>query len=514
MSSLERWQLAERHWAARQREAAATEYHALLADPDWVLPASLRLGAIAMGRGDVRGAVEHALEAYGAREPDAVLLEALCRLLLDVGELQAALDCASDKAVAECTDPAVLLGFGRMLSSQGLPERSLPLLRRALAHGATGAEVHYRLGNDEAYAGDVAAARREYETALRIDSTHAPTHRGLAKLERATPEKNHLIRLRQAVSRVADSHPDAPLLHYAMFKELDDCEQIDAAWSALKTGMQLRRKQVRHDDATEAALFAALHKVRAKPGAPVLPGPTPVFIVGLPRSGTTLLERVLGGHPDVADAGELRDAVAQLRWCTNRMGGPHLDPALVEAADEVDPALFGRRYLEHSQWQARSMRLYTDKMPANALMVGLLANAIPQARFLNLVRDPMDACFSNLKELFADAYPHSYDMGEMAAHYRRHHGLMQHWHEQFPGRILDVHYEELATDPEPVARAVLEHCGLDWTPTVLAPEARRGTVATASAAQVREPIHARFVGQWRRYEHHLKPLRAALGDLA
>ena len=110
MPSLARWQLAERHWAARQREAAEGEYRALLADPDWVLPASLRLGAIAMGRGDVRGAVEHALQAHAAREPDPVLLEALCRLLLDVGELRAALDCIDDPAMADCTDPAVLLG--------------------------------------------------------------------------------------------------------------------------------------------------------------------------------------------------------------------------------------------------------------------------------------------------------------------------------------------------------------------------------------------------------------------
>ena len=154
MPSLARWQLAEQHWAARQREAAASEYRQLLADPDWVLPASLRLGAIAMGRGDVRGAVEHALQAHAAREPDPVLLEALCRLLLDVGELRAALDCIDDPAMADCTDPAVLLGAGRMMSAQGLPDRSLPLLRRAQVHGATGAELHYRLANDEAYAGN------------------------------------------------------------------------------------------------------------------------------------------------------------------------------------------------------------------------------------------------------------------------------------------------------------------------------------------------------------------------
>ena len=520
MSSLARWRLAEQHWAAHQREAAASEYRQLLADPDWILPASLRLGAIAMGSGDVRGAVEHALQAHAAREPDPVLLEALCRLLLDVGELRAALDCVDDPAVAECTEPAVLFGLGRMMSAQGLPDRSLPLLRRAQRHGAVGPELHYRLGNDEAYAGHADAARREYESCLRLAPDFAPAHRGLAKLARATPERNHVARLRSLAQRIADAHPDAPLVHYALFKELDDLGQPDAAWPALAHGMRLRRAQVRHDDADEAALFVALHRVTAAQASPVSAahdaeaGPQPVFIVGLPRSGTTLLERILGAHPDVADAGELRDAVAQLRWCTNLAGGPHPDAALVDAARGTDLHAFGRRYLAHTQWHAGGRRLYTDKLPANYLLVGLLANALPQARFLHLSRSAMDVCFSNLKELFADAYPHTYDQREMAAHYHRYHALMAHWRAQFPGRILDVDYDALVTDPEATARRVLGFLGLDWDAAVLAPQARSGIVATASSAQVREPIHGRFVGQWHRYASHLQPLREALGEFA
>ena len=480
MSSLARWRLAEQHWAAHQREAAASEYRQLLADPDWILPASLRLGAIAMGSGDVRGAVEHALQAHAAREPDPVLLEALCRLLLDVGELRAALDCVDDPAVAECTEPAVLFGLGRMMSAQGLPDRSLPLLRRAQRHGAVGPELHYRLGNDEAYAGHADAARREYESCLRLAPDFAPAHRGLAKLARATPERNHVARLRSLAQRIADAHPDAPLVHYALFKELDDLGQPDAAWPALAHGMRLRRAQVRHDDADEAALFVALHRVTAAQASPVSAahdaeaGPQPVFIVGLPRSGTTLLD----------------------------------------AARGTDLHAFGRRYLAHTQWHAGGRRLYTDKLPANYLLVGLLANALPQARFLLLSRSAMDVCFSNLKELFADAYPHTYDQREMAAHYHRYHALMAHWRAQFPGRILDVDYDALVADPEATARRVLGFLGLDWDAAVLAPQARSGIVATASSAQVREPIHDRFVGQWHRYASQLQPLRQALGKFA
>lgn len=513
-ASLQRWQRAEQHFAAREIHAARNEYLALLADADWVLPANLRLGSLAIESGQVRAAVAHALAAFAARESDPVLLEALCRLLLDVGEVQAALACADDPCVAACGDAAVLAGFGALMDDQGVPERALPLLRRALALGAQGPEIHLRLGNAEGYAGNAAAAEAALEACLALDPDFAPAHRVLAKLRPATPASNHVHRLRAALARVPDGHPDAPLLHYALFKELDDLGDTAAAWPALEAGLRLRRQQVRHLDSDEAALFEALMQVDANPPGEVLPGPAPVFIVGMPRSGTTLLERMLGAHPDVADAGELRDFTAQLRWCAQRMGGPHPDADLVAAAAAADLSALGPRYLAHTQWQAQGRAFYTDKLPTNFLNVGFIANALPQARILHLVREPMDVCFSNLKEWFAGAYPHSYQFDEMAAHYRRYRALMAHWRQRFPGRVLDVAYRDLVAQPEATARRVLAHCGLDFHPGVLAVEARRGAVATASAAQVREPIHTRFLGQWRRYEAPLQPLRQALGPLA
>ena len=283
------------------------------------------------------------------------------------------------------------------------------------------------------------------------------------------------------------------------------------AAQALESGMRARRAQVAFDPAAEADLFEALHAV-----APDLErghvgeGPQPIFIVGLPRSGTTLLERILGGHPQVADAGELRDFTAQLRWGTALPGTNELDAPLVRAASRIDFAELGERYLSHTRWHARGKPFYTDKLPANFLNVGFIAQALPGAKILHMSRAPMDACFSNLKELFGPAYPHSYDQGEMADHYVRYRALMAHWHAAFPRRILDVSYEALAAEPERVAREVLAFCGLPWDDAVLAPEQRTGAVATASTAQVREPIHGRFVGQWRRYERQLQPLRERL----
>jgi hypothetical protein len=336
-----------------------------------------------------------------------------------------------------------------------------------------------------------------------------------AKLRRQTIDDNHVESLHAAIAHMADSAADAPSLYYALFKELDDLGRCDDAWRALETGMRLRRRQVDFDAAAEARLFE--HLQRSCGSAPVgttthEEGPVPIFIVGMPRSGTTLLERILGAHSLVADAGELRDFTMQLRWMCDRIGGPQLDLDLAQRADRVNMAGLGCRYLSHSRWHARGRPFYTDKMPANFVHVGYIARAMPQARILHMVREPMDTCFSNLKELFANAYPHSYDQVEMAQHYLRYRDLMAHWHRQYPGRILDVEYGALVADPEQVARHVLAFCGLPWEPSLVAIESRSNAVATASSVQIREPIHRRFVGQWRHYGAQLQPLRRQLEE--
>ena len=516
-ASLQLWQRAERLLQSDEREAARLAYSSLLEDRDWLLPACLRLSTLAVESGQLREAVSLVLRAHRvhAGEEDAALLEALCRQLIQLGELRAALDCAGASAVAHSRDPAVLAGVGQLLSEQSLPDRALPLLLRARQCGGDSAELRYRIGLCSMYSGDLDAAERELDACLRMEPGFAPAHRIRARLRRQTPERNHVGVLRQAVARTPGA-TGSPLLHYALFKELDDLGQTEAAWQSLQAGMRMRRAEVAQDEAAEVALFEFLMEPHA-PASSDVPadaglGPTPIFIVGMPRSGTTLLERILGAHRQVADAGELRDFNFQLRWACDRVGGPHLDLDLVLRARDTDLAEVGRRYLSQTQWYANGADFYTDKLPANFMHIGHIAGALPRARILHMVREPMDTCFSNLKELFADAYPHSYDQGEMARHFLRYQALMAHWHRQFPGRILDVHYDRLVAEPAAVAREVLAYCGLQWDPSVLAIEARGGAVATASSVQMREPIHQRFVGQWRRYEVQLQPLRQALGE--
>lgn len=509
--ALATWQAAEQFRAGGQADAAAKAYEQLAAHEDWIAPARLRLAQLALAAGRLREAVAQALAAAQADETDPVVLEAVLTALCQVGELEQALALSARPALVQAHDAAVQQGVGERLQEQSFPAEAHPFLQRARQLGADGPGLHYQLGLSALYMGELDAAEAGFEDCLARQPLHAAAHRQLAKLRRATPERNHLPRLRAAIAAMPPAFPDAPPLHYALFKELDDLGDTEAAWAALEAGMRARRAQLAYEPAAEAAVFERLMQ-RDGQGANTVaePGPAPVFILGQPRSGTTLLERILGGAEAVADAGELRDFGFQLRWCADLPGRPGPDLALLEAAEKVDPAELGRRYLQHTQWRAGGKPLYTDKLPANFLWLGHIARALPQAKFLHLLRDPMDVGFSNLKELFADAYPHSYDQVEMAAHLRRYRALMAHWHRVFPGRILDVSYEALATDPDATAQQVLAFLGLPAQPGVADIAARTGAVATASAVQLREPVHARFLGQWRRYESRLQAMRRAL----
>lgn len=509
--SIQAWRRAQE--AARGgAQAARKAFDGLLGIAELEVPARLRLLALNLEEGGLRAATAQALIAARLPESDPVLVLELSRRLLDLGEVEAGLCCLRSPAVTDSIDPSTHANAGRMLSDLSFYDLALVHLQRAQALGMAGTGLHYLIGMARMYCGEVDSAEQALEASLLGDPDFMPALRLLSTLRRQTSQHNHLDRLRAAQARLGDRHVFAPLVQYALFKELDDLGQPEAAWPHLERGMATRRAQVDFAEDAEEALFQALLQWSPAATADAFIGedPTPLFIVGMPRSGTTLLERLLAAHPDVADAGELRDFACQLRWCCDMLGGPHPDAALIDAAARADLALLGRRYMEHAAWRAAGRGHFIDKLPANFLFAGLIAAALPRARIVHMVRDPMDSCFSNLKALFGEAYPHTYSQLEMARHYLRYRHLMTHWHGMFPGRILEVSYEALVTDPSTQARRVLDFCGLPWTDEVMGAKARTGMVSTASTVQVREPIHTRYLGQWRPYARHLVPLQTML----
>jgi tetratricopeptide (TPR) repeat protein len=522
-----RWQEAERQLDAGRPEIAAAGYRSLLDHPQLAPAAHLRLSMIAGSQGRYRESVDAAMAAFASRVAEPDLLQAIGKGLMQLGETRAALACAMDPAVSGGSSVQVQTDMGRMLANHYLPAEALQLLEGARRNGVRGATLDYLIGMCRMQVGDAEGARREFETALQAAPGMASALRGITRLGRRPDQGDaHVERLRAAIDARDESDADLPLLLYSLFAELDRADDTDAAWPVLERGMRLRRRQVEHSEDAEEALFAWLGALQPAPATGYSDdGPRPLFIVGMPRSGTTLLERILGHHTMVADAGELHDFVRQMRWCADVPGRGKLDLPLAQAAERQAAERqaagqqnffeeLGRRYLDHTRWRARGKPVYTDKMPLNFMAVPWIARALPQARILHMVRGPMDTCFSNLKEWFGGAYNYSYDQSEMGNHFRRYRTLMAHWRRLYPERILDVRYDELVEDPPRVMREVLEFCGLPWEEGLEAIEKRSDAVSTASAMQVREPIDGRFLQQWRRYEAHLGPLRERLGALA
>lgn len=332
----------------------------------------------------------------------------------------------------------------------------------------------------------------------------------LSRLRRQTTEANHVMELRRMLSNRGLDVVNAAFCAYALHKELDDLGDMEGAWQALEQGCKTKRATLDYSQSHSRELVNQLILSTVKYSVPEACeiSPASIFIIGMHRSGTTLLEQMLDGHSQVHGAGELYDFTSAMRYQTDHHCQGVIDATIVERASApgFDFGEVGKRYLDGLQWRLGGKPFMTDKLPSNFLNAGFICQALPQAKLLHMVRDPIEVCFSNLRELFSNANPYSYDQIELADFYLQYHRLMAHWREAYPGRILDIRYDRMVREPEAVMREVCDFCGLEFMPEMLAIGNRDRGVATASAVQVREGIQVREVPKWKPYEAHLQPL--------
>jgi len=476
----------------------------------------LMLGGAALTAGRF-GEAERALAEAATRAPDRSLIHAQrAQALVALGRWREAAEAAERAEALDPQEPRIRDTLGTVWSHINRPDRSIAHFQAAVATRPDRPDFWFNLGGGLRFMGRLDEAEEAYEKALARAPSMATAHQALARLRRWTPDRNHVDRLRRTLDAVKGRGIDEARIAYALFKELDDLDRRGEAWEALSHGSALARSRSDWTAGEEVGLVAALKRAfpadrfagraRPDPAAPF----RPIFVVGLPRSGTTLVERILDRHPAVRAMGELQTLPLLVKRATGTPGGRLLDPATAAAAGGLDFTDLGIAYRRETEFLAGDAPHPIDKLPQNHYLVGAIRLAFPGAVIVHVRREPMDSLFGAFKLLFGRAYGWSYDQADLADHYRAYADLMAHWRACLGDGLVEVVYEDLTADPEPRIRRLLDACGLPFDPACLSPHAGDGAVLTASAAQVRRPIHREGVDAWRRYAAELEPLRAAL----
>jgi tetratricopeptide (TPR) repeat protein len=357
-------------------------------------------------------------------------------------------------------------------------------------------------------------AEADYRAALAIAPDYAEAYFNYSATKRFTAEDAPLAAIEKQLQRPGKSEEDRCFLHFAAGKMLDDCERHSQAFAHYAFGNALRN--VSFDRQAHAAGYDAIIDAfnRDLLAAKVDVGfhsALPVFVVGMPRSGTTLVEQIIASHPAAHGAGELGDILAIAKELPR-----HADrEPYPRCVSRLPPAIFrgyGEAYVRRVKTLAPSAERIADKMPRNFEQLGLIRLLLPEARIIHCRRHPLDTCLSCYFQRFRAGQEWSYDLADLGFYYRQYRRLMAHWRSVLPGGMLEVDYEALVADPAAVSRSIIEYCGLPWSEACIDFHASARPVSTASNWQVRRPIYTQAIGRWRNYERHLGPLIEALGE--
>jgi len=454
-------------------------------------------------------------------------------LALDPGRYDAAVELANQYSIARRNgDAADLLAryepllenspvyldlAGTIYTEIGLSERAWPLYEKATAL-QPGVDLFQ--GNRAAcavYLGKIDEAREIYESLLQRFPDHRRNHYQLSRLQKAR-DTAHIDRMKAILAR-GDAPPEHNIpLYFAIGKELEDLEQWDEAFEFYQRANDTVTGVAAYDLSPDVALIDTIIETcdrnwlenSAGDSHSDDSGKTPIFVVGLPRTGTTLTERILSSHSQVGSLGETLFLQMVLRRESGIASLDNMNPEMIRALAGKDMAAIGRGYIDAVRYRLGEAPLFIEKLPFNFLYLGFIARAWPEARIVHLVRNPMDACFSMYKQVFTWAYKFSYSLDTLGRYYLAHDRLARHWREVLGDRLVEVEYEELVSDPENQTRRLLQRLDLPFEEACLQFDRNAAPSATASSVQVREKVHRGSVRRWKRFERQLQPLREML----
>jgi len=472
-------------------------------------------GVAAAEAGRVADGLQLIRQACAANPQDAEAHAQLGRWLSRLHRTDEALQAVQAALAAGPRQARTFDTLGVILSRAGAHEQAVDCFASAVELEPRAAGLHFNLAASLKFLGRFDAAVAAYETCLQLDPHFWRAHSALAATRTPTAASHHVERLQRLL---AQPLPDADAeLHvrHALARELENLGRENEAFEHLNAGNARKFAATGYDGARDQRLFDAV--MRAFPDAlPAPQGPVsgqgdvaPVFVVGLPRTGTTLVERILASHPLVASAGESQNFGVLLKRASGTRSPQVLDEETVARSARLDLPALGQEYVRRTRPATSVRPRFVDKMPLNFFYLGHIARALPEASLVVVRRHPLDAGLSNFRQLFATGFSY-YDyardlraIGRYCAHFDR---LIRHWRAVLPGRVHEVHYEALVHDQRTTTAALLGHCRLPWDEACLAFERNAAAIATASAVQVRQPLYASSVGRWRRLQSRLGPL--------
>jgi tetratricopeptide (TPR) repeat protein len=418
------------------------------------------------------------------------------------------------------------VGLAEAFNSLGLAlhrlndsEKATAAYRKSIELDPSCVAARYNFGNQLTEMGEFEAAQEQFRHAIELDPKHAGAHRSMANVRRFSEDDGRLSALEAlALDLGSLSESDQIEVHFALGKAYGDLGRHEESFEHLIAGNALKRKTVCYD---EEAILGLAGRIKAELTAERMrekaglgdPSDLPIFILGMPRSGTSLVEQVLASHPDVHGAGELAEFESAAKRIVVGGRNPALSPEVISALGEPELRSIGSAYVQALQALSPGAKRITDKLPANFWFVGLIRLALPGARIIHVNRDPVDTCVSCFSQLFnGDSLPCTYDLRELGRYYRAYQTLMDHWRAVL-GRegMFEVRYEALVEDLETDARRMLEYCGLPWNDACLSFYKTRRSVKTASFVAVRQPVYRSSVGRAAAVSRFLKPLREELG---
>ena len=467
--------------------------------------------------GDAERLLRHALRQS---EHLPLAYRGLGPALLALGRVEEADAAARHLLKVEPENPQSWITQAAVASRFMRQEQALEAYERAAQYQPADVRLLMSIGHVRKSLGRRAESEASYKEVLAADPGNAEAWWSLADLKSyffGDAEVAAMQRLIADREGAGGARPADAQLYFALGRALEQRGEYARAFTSYAQGNALRRRDAPFDmqsfeqrGGRIRAFFSAAFFARRAGGGN--PSTAPIFIVGLPRSGSTLLEQILASHSQVDGTMELPNIINLVRAFEDLAPNRDGYPEAVGGVPDAQFAELGNRYIAETMPLRRGRERFTDKLPNNFSHVGLIHAILPNATIVDARRHPMDACFSTFRQHFASGQTFSYDLGDLGRYYRCYLALMDHWDAVLPGKVLHVQYEELVRDPQANIRRLLEHCGLPFEPACLSHHETARAVRTPSAEQVRQPIYTQAVGYWRHFEQELEPLRLALGD--